>query len=234
MSHFAGRPSAFRKSQAIALTCLFHGLLLMALVWQWRFDSFAPPPPPITVMPLKAVEMAPQAKPRKQAEPSAPALPPREAPAPPLPAAPELPVPLLALRPPIPLSPPAPPVTVTPHPIEPAETAPPPVQRARKGETSFESLLLARIEEMRRYPASALSRRQQGVVQLLFRMNRKGEVLSARIVGGSGFAVLDSEALKMVRRAAPLPAIPPERPDEIEVSVPIEFSLAQQERFATR
>lgn len=97
---------------------------------------------------------------------------------------------------------------------------------------SFEGLLLARIEEMRRYPASALSRRQQGVVQLLFRMNREGEVLSARVTGGSGFAVLDSAALQMLRRAEPLPRIPPERPDEIEVAVPIEFSLKQQERLA--
>lgn len=237
MSQFAEWRSEFRKtvpgrSLALVLTCLFHALLLTVLLWQWRVQSAFPPLPPITVVPLKAVEATPveQPKPRIQPSPAMPSTPPEQQQSRTIQT--PLPAPLLTLRRPLELSAPAVAIEPRPLPIPSEETAPPPSPRLRKGEVSFEGLLLARIEEMRRYPESALSRRQQGVVQLLFRMNRKGEVLFARVTGGSGFAVLDSEALKMVQRAVPLPKIPPERPDEIEVAVPIEFSLNQQKRLA--
>lgn len=101
--------------------------------------------------------------------------------------------------------------------------APPP--SSRPGETTFEGLLLARIEQFRRYPADALWRKQQGVVHLHFRMDRKGHVLAADVAGSSGVAALDTEALRMLKRAEPLPEIPRDRPDTLDVSVPVEFFL---------
>jgi len=45
-------------------------------------------------------------------------------------------------------------------------------------------------------------------------MNREGRVLSASIARGSGYVALDREALATLRRAEPLPRIPPDRPVE--------------------
>lgn len=110
--------------------------------------------------------------------------------------------------------------------IEEAVGAPPPPSALRRpGEPTFEGLLLARLEQFRRYPAEAQRRRQQGVVRLRFRMDRDGHVLDATIAGSSGLPVLDREALATLHRAEPLPPIPADRPDTLEVLVPIEFLL---------
>ena len=85
--------------------------------------------------------------------------------------------------------------------------------------------MLARLEKFRRYPGAARSARQQGVVYIRFRMNRGGRVLSSSLVRSSGFPALDQAALETLRRADPLPKIPADRPDEIELSVPVEFYI---------
>ncbi|WP_313440412.1 energy transducer TonB [Novosphingobium sp.] len=41
----------------------------------------------------------------------------------------------------------------------------------------------------------------------------------------SGSIFLDRAALETIRRAQPLPAIPEGKPDELELSVPVEFFL---------
>ncbi|MGC1303895.1 MAG: TonB family protein [Caulobacteraceae bacterium] len=87
--------------------------------------------------------------------------------------------------------------------------------------------MLARLERFKRYPALARVGRQAGVAYLHVAMDRQGGVLSARIDRSSGSVVLDDEAMALVRRAAPLPAPPPEVVgDPLELTVPIEFSLA--------
>ncbi|WP_235976451.1 energy transducer TonB family protein [Sandaracinobacteroides hominis] len=101
--------------------------------------------------------------------------------------------------------------------------APPATKPSSNVEASWEALLLAHLEKYRRYPAAARARREQGVAYVQFRMNRAGTILSARIQRSSGSAVLDSAALETLRRAQPLPPIPQERPDELELSVPVEF-----------
>lgn len=45
------------------------------------------------------------------------------------------------------------------------------------------------------------------------------------MVRGSGCPFLDREALATLRRAQPLPHIPDDRPEILEVAVPIEFFL---------
>ena len=80
---------------------------------------------------------------------------------------------------------------------------------------------------MRRYPPAAQARRQQGVAHVRFRMNRAGKVLWSRLERSSGFGELDRAAVDAPKRAQPLPQIPAERPDEIELVVPVEFFLAR-------
>jgi protein TonB len=56
-------------------------------------------------------------------------------------------------------------------------------------------------------------------------MNRVGTVLSSAIVRKSGSFDLDQAALDTLRRAQPLPNIPADRPDVVELTIPVTFSL---------
>jgi len=101
--------------------------------------------------------------------------------------------------------------------------APPAQQASSNQQASWEGLLLAHLEKYRRYPASARARREEGIAYVTFRMARAGGVLSAKIVRSSGSALLDRAALDTLKRAQPLPRIPDDKPDPLELSVPVEF-----------
>lgn len=90
-------------------------------------------------------------------------------------------------------------------------------------EATWQALLLAHLEKHRRYPARARAARQQGVVNVTFRMNRVGMVLSSSVLRSSGFSALDQAALDTLHRAQPLPRIPDDRPDIVELTLPVEF-----------
>jgi periplasmic protein TonB len=117
---------------------------------------------------------------------------------------------------PAPPVPPPQPVAATPAPQLPAAGPPP----------SFQSLLVAHLQRHKHYPRAAQARRQQGVAQLRFVMDRQGHVLKRALASSSGVAVLDEEVLAMIERAQPLPPIPPDLPDDrMEFVVPIQFML---------
>ncbi|MES1944045.1 TonB family protein [Salinisphaera sp. PC39] len=117
------------------------------------------------------------------------------------------------------------------HRAAPAETATAPRQSAPSRMSSatrltFQQRLLAYLERHKRYPRAARRRRQQGIAHVRFTMNRAGQVLDASLERGAGFDILDREALALLERAQPLPRIPDEIDrDELEIVVPIEFSL---------
>jgi periplasmic protein TonB len=91
---------------------------------------------------------------------------------------------------------------------------------------SYETLLMRRLQQLKRYPDRAHERGEQGVALLEFLLNRDGHVLSRKIVHSSGHAALDDEALAMIERAQPLPAFPPSMTrNEYSFTVPIRFSL---------
>lgn len=90
---------------------------------------------------------------------------------------------------------------------------------------NWEARLLAHLEHYRRFPSRARAARQQGTVQIRFRMNRTGSVLTASVLLSSGFTTLDQAALDTLKRAQPLPAIPKDMPDEVELTIPVEFYL---------
>ncbi|WP_235654768.1 energy transducer TonB family protein [Sphingobium yanoikuyae] len=105
--------------------------------------------------------------------------------------------------------------------------APPATRASSDADASWEALLLAHLEKYRRFPAAARARREEGIAFVTFRMNRAGRVLSAIIGRSSGSVFLDRAALETIRRAQPLPAIPKEKADELELSVPVEFFMQQ-------
>lgn len=93
-------------------------------------------------------------------------------------------------------------------------------------ETLWEGNLLAKLSSLKRYPPSALHAGLQDTVMVRFVVDRSGQALSAEVIRSKGVAILDREALALIRRASPLPAPPPEvLGDAIELIAPIQFIL---------
>lgn len=111
-----------------------------------------------------------------------------------------------------------------------ARSALPPAIGVASGQSNWAGLVLGRLEQFKRYPAAARTRREEGVCYVRFTINRQGHVLASSLDRTSGSALLDREAAALVRRADPLP--PP--PDEIDgqtitLTVPVEFFLTRSD-----
>jgi protein TonB len=118
------------------------------------------------------------------------------------------------------------------QPVPHDEIAPAPVTtaaqsaRARAAVATWRSQIAGMLEHSKRYPQEARSRREQGVAQLAFSIDREGHVLSSRIVTSSGFSTLDEETLALVQRAQPFPVPPPEvSGTEIKFTVPVRYCI---------
>jgi protein TonB len=91
---------------------------------------------------------------------------------------------------------------------------------------TWETSLVKRLNQFKRYPGDAQSRGVEGVVLLSFSVDRAGRVLSHQIVKSSGHPELDAEVTSMIERAQPLPAFPASMTDnKLDLTVPIRFSL---------
>jgi periplasmic protein TonB len=91
---------------------------------------------------------------------------------------------------------------------------------------NWEAQLLQHLDRYKRYPAWAERRGQEDVVQLQVRVDRDGQVVARRIVGGRGYALLDEEALALLARASPLPPPPPEVAErDLEFRLPVAFYI---------
>ncbi|MBB4842950.1 TonB family protein [Paucibacter oligotrophus] len=108
----------------------------------------------------------------------------------------------------------------------PAPALPPAAQAGGLHSESWQARVLARLENFRSYPPGARARREQGVAHVQLRVDRQGRVLSARLQRSSGHGELDQAALATVRRAQPLPPIPADLPQELELLVPVEFFIS--------
>ncbi|SES11961.1 energy transducer TonB [Sphingobium sp. YR768] len=120
---------------------------------------------------------------------------------------------------------------VDPGPPVPETTAPKSIaapmasRLANDARPNWEGLILAHLERFRRYPARARAARLQGTAYVRFTINRDGVVLSSAIVKKSGSFDLDQAALDTLQRAQPLPTIPEDRPDIVELTIPVEFRI---------
>lgn len=90
---------------------------------------------------------------------------------------------------------------------------------------SYREALLAHIARYRRYPADARRDHVEGTVEVRFVLDRAGAVRSVWIAASSGRTNLDAEALAAIQRAAPMPRIPSELPDSIDITLPIDFEI---------
>jgi protein TonB len=110
----------------------------------------------------------------------------------------------------------APPSNISPAP---AAVNGPPSSAAIK----FQQALLRHVARYQRYPNAARALRLEGKVDTLFSMGRDGTLLGVWVKGSSGQAMLDKEAIETIRRAQPLPSIPPELPDRLNIHVQLVF-----------
>ncbi|MGP2467273.1 energy transducer TonB [Yersinia sp. 2540 StPb PI] len=92
---------------------------------------------------------------------------------------------------------------------------------------SWRSRLQGHLMGFKRYPPSARKQRQQGIAIIRFVLNKDGHVLSAQLIKSSGAAILDHEALALIKRAQPLPKPPGELllHGQITLALPIGFDL---------
>lgn len=116
-----------------------------------------------------------------------------------------------------------------------AASAPKPIDAARartnaaptSGVGSSQSIatwrgsVMAHLNRHKRYPGGG----GRGTSSVAFTIDRRGRVLSARLIRSSGSAVLDREAVALTRRASPVPAPPPNVGGRsIVLTVPVRFS----------
>lgn len=96
--------------------------------------------------------------------------------------------------------------------------------------TDYRQVLFERLAAQRHYPEAARLQHYQGEGAVMFRIDRSGRLLTASMEKSTGKRILDRAALTQVRRAAPFPEIPSELPDELIVSMSLQFLITQPGR----
>jgi protein TonB len=97
-------------------------------------------------------------------------------------------------------------------------------EAARRMRATWQKELIAHLDRHKRYPAERSRKNAEIVVR--FALDRKGHVLSASIVKGSGDAAFDQAALAMVRKSDPVPPPPPLVADEgLNFTLPVIFKV---------
>jgi protein TonB len=77
--------------------------------------------------------------------------------------------------------------------------------QAQTAKADWQARVLGHLRQYRRYPRAAESAAQQGIATLAITLDRQGRVLEVALRHGSGYALLDAEALATARRASPCP-----------------------------
>jgi protein TonB len=101
------------------------------------------------------------------------------------------------------------------------------VNRERALVAQYEQIIAARIKQHEEYPPIAKRRHWEGTTIVQLRVSPDGKVTDISVVEKSGYEILDEAAVRMIRKASPLP-VPPEglQGRDRTVLVPIKFRLA--------
>jgi periplasmic protein TonB len=95
---------------------------------------------------------------------------------------------------------------------------------AQRVRVTWQKELIAHLDRHKRYPAERSQKTAEIVVS--FSLDRRGHIVSASIVKGSGDAAFDEAALAMVRRSDPVPQPPPLVADEgLNFTLPVIFRV---------
>jgi protein TonB len=197
-----------------------------------------PPPPPPVVQPEVQAPPPPvvKATPKPVPPPPAPEVKPEPKPEPP---------PIAESRTP----PPPQPIAVPPRPVQPEPQAtapvrvepPPPVHVEPPAQPQappqppaldtsvlrdYSAIVSGAVAKKQVYPRMALMRRWQGTANLKLEIAADGNLKALSVKHSSGFEILDDQAMKMVKQAMPLPALPDSlRGREFVIDIPVAFKL---------
>jgi periplasmic protein TonB len=124
--------------------------------------------------------------------------------------------------------------TVETAPEAPRSVAPAPGtgESALRERQSWQKELAAHFNKYKRYPSDRTMQAAEVVVS--FELDRAGNVLSTKIVKGSGDVSFDDAAIGMLRRASPVPQPPPLVADEgLAFTLPVIFRVKDAEATAS-
>jgi periplasmic protein TonB len=93
--------------------------------------------------------------------------------------------------------------------------------RKSNADPNYAGKVLAHLARFTRMPPDAQKNRSQGTARVRFVIDGRGNVGSVQLVGSSGVASLDQEALAWPRRASPFP--PPPGGQSIPITAPLRF-----------
>lgn len=78
------------------------------------------------------------------------------------------------------------------------------------------------LVKYRKYPSQAVRLKQEGAVKVTFRLKQNGDVEDIRVVGSSGYELLDEDALKLIQKTA---EYFPKPPKSVRITVPLNYAL---------
>lgn len=78
------------------------------------------------------------------------------------------------------------------------------------------------LVKYRKYPSQAVRLKQEGSVKVTFRLKQNGEVEDVRVVGSSGYEILDEDALSLIQKTA---EYFPKPPKTVRITVPLNYTL---------
>lgn len=78
------------------------------------------------------------------------------------------------------------------------------------------------LVKYRKYPSQAVRLKQEGAVKVTFRLKQNGDVEDIRVVGSSGYELLDEDALKLIQKTA---EYFPKPPKSVRITVPLRYNL---------
>lgn len=93
---------------------------------------------------------------------------------------------------------------------------------------NYKSILIDWLNRHKSYPSIARRRGYEGKVVLTFDIDANGTLLSYKIKQKSEFNSLNSAAIKMIKRASPMPPVPKELhgdQNKFSYTIPIRFTL---------
>jgi protein TonB len=85
--------------------------------------------------------------------------------------------------------------------------------------------LLSRLERSKRYPYAARMNRWEGKVVVQAVVREDGQVVSLEIAESSGHAILDNDAMELIRKISPLHLKHPLGQTQVALLVPVGYSL---------
>ena len=104
-----------------------------------------------------------------------------------------------------------------------AQTSAPVAEEVLK---QYRLAILKQAGRVSSYPKDALELGIEGRAVVRLSIDAEGRITSSKVDPSSGYAVLDSEALHMVRKAHPLASLPEAlRGRAFEVAVPVVFQI---------